>query len=167
MDDGISHPKPERVEAHETVRPEQGAARAALERQLSELSLPFMWSLRQEAVRAFEPLDMRPTRVLLLELIAHGMTHPKELADMLDTQPPAISNMLADLEGRGVIRRSQDPDDGRRIRLALTVEGEAMLQEIRRRWLEFSHAKLSVLSDDELRDLVDIYRKLLRHGEGS
>ena len=121
-----------------------------------------MWSLRQAAVRAFEPLDMRPTRVLLLELIARGFTHPKELADMLDTLPPAVSNMLTDLESRDAIARSPDPEDGRRIRLALTPDGEALLDEIRRRWIELSHARLAVLTDEELAQLVATYRKLLR-----
>lgn len=121
-----------------------------------------MWSLRQAAVRAFEPLDMRPTRVLLLELIARGFTHPKELADMLDTLPPAVSNMLTDLESRGTIARNPDPEDGRRIRLALTPEGEALLDEIRRRWIELSHTRLAVLTDEELAQLVATYRKLVQ-----
>lgn len=135
--------------------------RTALERHLAELTLPLMWSLRQDAVRAFEPLDLRPIRVLLLELIARGFSYPKDLADLLETVPPAVSNMLSELEGKGLLRRTPDPDDGRRIRLELTPEGHEVIDAVRERWGEVTEEGLGVLSVNELRTLVRIYRKLL------
>lgn len=147
--------------------PTNDTARDGLERQLSELTLPLMWSLRQAAVRAFDPLDIRPIRVLLLELIARGMTYPKDLAEVLDTVPPAVSNMLSDLEAKGYLTRHPDPDDGRRIRLSLTKQGTDLLAEVQRRWLDVTHEKLGVLSSDELRVLIATYRKLLGQGTAS
>lgn len=135
--------------------------RTALERHLAELTLPLMWSLRQDAVRAFEPLDLRPIRVLLLELIARGFSYPKDLADLLETVPPAVSNMLSELEGKGLLRRTPDPDDGRRIRLELTPEGHEVIAAVRERWGDVTEEGLGVLSVSELRTLVRIYRKLL------
>ena len=136
--------------------------RDALERHVAELTLPLMWSLRQDATRAFEPLGLRPIRVLLLELVARGFTYPKDLAELLETVPTAVSNMLSELESRDLIRRSPDPDDGRRIRLELTQRGHDVLAEVRTRWGEVTSEALAVLGDDELRTLVQIYRKLLQ-----
>lgn len=138
--------------------------RSALERHLAELTLPLMWSLRQDAMRAFEPLDLRPIRVLVLELIARGFSHPKDLADLLETVPPAVSNMLSELEGKGLLLRSPDPDDGRRIRLELTAKGHEVIASVRERWGEVTEEGLGVLSVNELRTLVGIYRKLLGGG---
>ena len=140
----------------------EAADRDALERHVAELTLPLMWSLRQAATRAFEPLDLRPIRVLLLELVARGFTYPKDLAELLETIPTAVSNMLSDLESRDLIRRTPDPDDGRRIRLELTQNGHDVLAEVRERWFDVTAEALTVLSDDELRTLVRIYQKLLK-----
>ena len=145
-----------------TPSPERDDDRDALERHVAELTLPLMWSLRQDATRAFEPLDLRPIRVLLLELVARGFTYPKDLAELLETVPTAVSNMLSELESRDLIRRSPDPDDGRRIRLELTQSGHEILAEVRTRWREVTAEALAVLSDDELRTMVQIYQKLLR-----
>lgn len=148
-------------------RPDVDPERETLERQLAELTLPLMWSLRQEAVRAFEPLGIRPIRVLLLELIARGMTSPTDLAEVLDTVPPAVSNMLSELASKGYLTRNPDPEDGRRVRLALTDAGNELLAVVQRRWLDVSHHKLAVLSADELRVLVATYRKILGQEPGS
>ena len=94
--------------------------------ELSEHTLQLMWTLRQEAMRAFEPLGMRPMKALLLELVGRGLVYPKELSDMLDTLPPAISAIVADLEERGLLRRGLDPNDKRKIRLELTPDGQTM-----------------------------------------
>ena len=155
-------PPPDTSDARaEAPAPDERATRASLERQLAELTLPVMWSLRQEAVRAFEPLGVRPIRVLVLELISRGFAHPKELADILETVPPAISNMLSDLESRGWLRREPDPEDGRRVRLELTDAGRELLGEVQHRWLDVSRGKLAGLDDDQLRLLIATYRSLL------
>lgn len=155
------HPQDGTDPTIDALAPNEGSSRASLERQLAELTLPLMWSLRQEAVRAFEPLGVRPIRVLLLELVSRGFAHPKDLAEILETVPPAISNMLTDLESRGWLQRDPDPEDGRRVRLALTDEGLELLGEVQRRWLEISRGKLAVLDDEQLRFLIGTYRSLL------
>lgn len=132
-----------------------------LVRELSELTLPLMWLLRQEAVRAFEPLGIRPIKALLLELVARGMCYPKELSEVLDTVPPAISAMLAELEAKGWLSRAPDPDDRRRVRLELTASGRALLDEMRERWDRAGRTRLAHMSAEELRTLIALYRKLL------
>lgn len=129
--------------------------------ELSELTLPLMWSLRQDAVRAFESLGVRPVKALLIELIARGLQHPKDLSDVLDTVPPTISAMVAELEAKGFIGRQIDPDDRRRVQLALTPDGEALREQMRVAWIETGKERMQALSVDELTMLVTLYRKIL------
>jgi DNA-binding MarR family transcriptional regulator len=104
--------------------------------EIGSYSLRLMWQLRQRAARAFEPLGFRTTRVLVLECIAQGYTQPKDLHQALGLVPPAISTIIAELEGRGLLERQSDPRDGRRINLNLTPAGETARQQLQEAWLE-------------------------------
>lgn len=137
------------------------AERAAAVAELSTLTLPLMWSLRQEAMRVFEPLGLRPTRVLLLELVARGIDRPGTLADVLDTVPPAVTAMLNELEGKGLLARETDPDDRRRTRLSLTPAGDDFLAVARERWTSASQARLSRLPNDDLAAVLRAFRSLV------
>lgn len=137
------------------------ATTLSLLEELHELSLPLMWSLRRSAVRAFEPLGLSPVRALLIELVAGGIAHPKELAEVMDTVPPAISAMVADLEQKGLIERAVDPDDRRRVLLSLTAAGAKLRAELRARWLVAESERLAALDEHDLRELVRIQRKLV------
>ncbi len=130
--------------------------------ELSEYTLQLMWMLRQEAMRAFEPLGMRPIKALVLEMVGRGLVYPKALAEMLDALPPAVSALIADLEERGLLTRENDPDDKRKIRLELTPEGQTMRRRLKQTWHTAGAARLSRLSEDELTSLITIYQKLLR-----
>ena len=65
------------------------------------------------------------------------------------------SNVAASLRGlvaRGLVRRSADPDDGRRVRLQTTTRGDGVVDDFRRgqdAWLR--RAAASVLSESEQR----------------
>jgi MarR family transcriptional regulator, organic hydroperoxide resistance regulator len=136
--------------------------RTAVISELSILTLPLMWSLRQEAMRVFEPLGLRPTRVLLLELVARGIDRPGTLADVLDAVPPAITAMLNELGGKGLLARETDPDDRRRTRLTLTPDGAAFLATARERWNEASRERIARLADDDLNAVLRAFRTLVR-----
>ena len=135
--------------------------RAAAIAELSTLTLPLMWSLRQEAMRVFEPLGLRPTRVLLLELVARGIDSPGTLAEVLDAVPPAITAMLNELVGKGVLARETDHEDRRRTRLLLTPDGDAFLAIARERWSDASRARLARLGNDDLDAVLRAFRTLL------
>lgn len=129
--------------------------------ELSDLTLPLMWRMRQDAMRAFEALGVRPIKALLIELIASGMQHPKELSEVLDTVPPSISAMVAELEDKGFLARQIDPQDRRRVQLALTKEGEALRVKMRTAWLESGKERLKDFEPSELATLVTLYKKIL------
>lgn len=143
-----------------TLRPDPSSERRRDEllHELSALSLPLMWTLRKAAMRALEPLGLRPVKALVLGLIVEGSDSPKELSELLDTPPPMMSALLADLEERGLIERAPDPDDRRRIRLAATDQGRALAERIAGHWIEAGRERFDGLSDDDLRHLISIYR---------
>ena len=129
--------------------------------ELSELTLPMMWQMRQDAVRAFEPLGIRPIKGLLVGLIAGGLQHPKDIAEVLETLPPTVSAMLGELEQKGYVKRTLDPDDRRRVMLELTPAGQAIHLEMNQRWHEISLERMAHLSDEELSFLVKTFRKVM------
>lgn len=135
--------------------------RDALVAELSELTLPLMWGLRQAAMRAFEPLGLRPVKALLLTLIVDAPRYPKELSELLDTVPSVISTLLADLEERGLIERVPDADDRRRTRLRATDAGVDMNRRIADAWHRSALAQASALSDEDLAALIRVHRRLV------
>jgi DNA-binding MarR family transcriptional regulator len=136
--------------------------REALIESLNQMTLPLMWAMRKEAQRTLEPLGIRPVTMLMLEALAQGIAaYPKDLAEVLDTGPSAVSALLADVEGQGLVQREIDPDDGRRVRLALTVKGERLRDDVRERWRGGDRRRVERLTDDDLRTLLRIYRTLL------
>lgn len=118
-----------------------------------------MWTLRQDAARAFDQLGFRTVRALLLEFVGRGHTQPKALAAMLGTVPPAVSTIIAELEERGLLLRRSNPHDGRRV---LTEAGEAARLELRHAWNQAGLKRLSGFSDEEFEVFLRLCRKLLR-----
>ena len=67
---------------------------------------------------------------MVLNLIDEGNIHPGAIAEKIVVQPSKISRVLEDLVKRGLVKRSLDAEDSRRVRLELTVEGEKVLREV-------------------------------------
>lgn len=140
--------------------PSAGADRTALLDELADLTLPLMWTLRQAASRALEPLGLRPGKGLLLGMIASGIASPSTLAELLETTPPTLSSLLSDLEERGLVARRIDPSDRRRVLVEVTDEGRAMTERIREAWQVEAGERTATITDSDLRHLVRIYRTL-------
>jgi DNA-binding MarR family transcriptional regulator len=71
------------------------------------------------------------------------------------------------LTAAGYVRRERVPDDARGTNLVLTDEGLTVQQRIARRHVRTIHRELSVLTDDELRDLRRLTTKLRSRGAPS
>lgn len=161
---GVSESDPTRAAHAPTALPSRTAfhetEREALLDELSDVMLPLMWTLRQAAMRALEPLGIRPGKALVLGLIASGVGSPSALADLLETTPPTLSSLLGDLEERGLVARRVHPDDRRRVLVEATADGHAMTERIRVAWNAAAAERSTAVSDDDLRHLVRIYRAL-------
>ena len=100
----------------------------------------------------------------MLGFIARGMHHPKDISEVMDTVPPAISSMIKELEDKGYITRQLDPDDKRRVRLELTEAGRNVNEQMRTRWLATTTERLSQLSKSELEQFLVTTHKMLEVG---
>ncbi|MFD1721531.1 MarR family winged helix-turn-helix transcriptional regulator [Amnibacterium endophyticum] len=61
-----------------------------------------------------------------------GDVRPGDLARVEGVGAPGMTRLVAELEGRGLLVRSPDPDDGRAHRVRLTADGTAAVAEARR-----------------------------------
>lgn len=60
-----------------------------------------------------------------------GPLRPAELADIERVTRPSITRIVAALESRGYISRTDDPDDGRAFVVAITSSGRTALKQAR------------------------------------
>jgi DNA-binding MarR family transcriptional regulator len=68
---------------------------------------------------------------VLSRLDREGLATPGKLADCERVRPQAMGVTLAALEQRGLVRRSPDAEDGRRVVMTVTEEGLAVLRDRR------------------------------------
>lgn len=73
-----------------------------------------------------ETLGMSFIRVKALRRIARGPLTMRELTEQLMTDPPYTTLVIDDLEHRGLVARTADPDDRRRKIVSLTTDGAAV-----------------------------------------
>ena len=85
--------------------------------------------------------------------IQHGASSPGELARLWQVTPAVITGIIDRLERRELVRREPDPNDRRRLRLALTDAGLAASTLVERALTEELAAQLSQASPQELAEL--------------
>lgn len=86
---------------------------------------------------------------VLARLAGEGPTSPTSLAELERVRPQAMASTLAQLEQRGLVRRTPDAADGRRSIVAVTEEGRAVLAERRSESVQRLAAVLDTFSDQE------------------
>jgi DNA-binding MarR family transcriptional regulator len=85
--------------------------------------------------------------------IRQGASSPGELARLWQVTPAVITGVIDRLERRELVRREPDPDDRRRLRLALTDTGLAASALVERALTEELAAQLAKASPRELAEL--------------
>lgn len=116
--------------------------------------------LRQEA-----DADLTPSQVAALASIEKsGPLTPSELADIERIQRPTATRVAAHLTERGLVERAEDPADGRVSLLSVTVQGHALLDEVRSRknaYLADRMADLSAGDRAALERAADVLERML------
>src|SRR5262245_12153639 len=75
-----------------------------------------------------------PARLSALSvLVFAGPLRLTELARIEQVKPPTMTKVVAGLEAAGLVRRRDDAEDARAVRLEATARGTKLLQEGRRR----------------------------------
>ena len=83
-------------------------------------------------------------RVLKFIAAADGQVHPSDLCEKMKVSLPRITNILNDMETKGLIKREISPDDRRKIIVTLTDEGRKAIEERRTR------------NENEVRKLIEL-----------
>jgi len=104
----------------------------------SELDLKFIAAVERlgRALRVARQQIATTHKISLLQLqlveslAGHGGRRVGELADELDVTQPTVSDALAVLEDKGVVRRERDVTDGRATVVALTKSGVALAKRV-------------------------------------
>lgn len=114
------------------------------------------------ATRLVDPMRLRmweeqgitfPQLRILFRVRMHPEIDLRTLADGLSISPSAASQQVDKLVERGLLWRTEDPQDRRRLRLQLTPQAEESVGEYSRTVTEYISAILSRLSAKDLKEL--------------
>jgi DNA-binding MarR family transcriptional regulator len=106
--------------------------------------------LRQRPVEGVDGMPTMPELSALVRLERSGPATNADLAKAEQISPQAMSATLSGLERRGLIARTADPADGRRILLAVTESGSRMVAAKRAVRTEQLAAALAHLDPGEI-----------------
>jgi DNA-binding MarR family transcriptional regulator len=100
--------------------------------------------------------------MLLSTLERTGSASAADLARALHLTPQAMTTQLKPLEERGLIAREVDSDNRRRLSLALSTDGQALLAEVRETTDAVDIEISSALTPAELRQFRTLLGKISR-----
>jgi DNA-binding MarR family transcriptional regulator len=95
-----------------------------------------------------------PETAALGRLDRGGPAAAADLARQEQISPQSMGATLAELEGRGLVTRHPDPDDGRRILLSISAAGRRELNRRRNARVEQLTAGLAEFTESELAQLA-------------
>ena len=106
-------------------------------------------ALYTEAKELLVKEGLSPRKAHLLGLLAKGVDLPSHLAELLEV-----------LEEEGLVERSPDPQDRRKVKLFLTPKGREAAARAEALWLAVFGRRLARLSPEEQAAFLRILRKL-------
>jgi MarR family transcriptional regulator, lower aerobic nicotinate degradation pathway regulator len=98
---------------------------------------------------------------VLAALHDFGASSQQQLADSLDFDKSHLVGRIDHLESRGLVTRTQDPDDRRRHQVALTPAGRALLDELGPVATRSQKGFLDALTVAEQKTLISLLRRVL------
>lgn len=124
---------------------------------------PVLLRVGRELRREAREVGISPEQVSLLVGIKYAPgIGVRELAARERVSPPAMSNHVDRLERDGLVSRTPNASDRRRVGLALTDEGQRVLRRVRSRRTAWLATRLGGLSPEEL-DAVEAAVEPLWH----
>jgi DNA-binding MarR family transcriptional regulator len=119
-------------------------------------------SLRREATRALEPLDLELWEYdVLSALRRQGSPYvlpATRLARETDLSSGAMTNRIDRLESRGLVRRRPDRRDRRGVNVSLTAKGRKLIDKAIQYRLDSARDSLRALSPAQQRELARLLR---------
>jgi DNA-binding MarR family transcriptional regulator len=119
-------------------------------------SVPPAWRQTRSHIRriAVEKFQMTEEQFQVLRRIRRGSTSVSALADESQTSRSAVSKAVDSLVHKGLVSRQQDPSDRRNIPLALTEEGQRVMEAIFNAAEAWLAARFACLNAEETKALL-------------
>ena len=113
-----------------------------------------------------ERFDITPAQVVYLDFLAkHPDCRLSQLTDALQYSSASVSAMMSTLSTKGLVRKTQEPFDGRAVLLSLTEKGRRVVFEIE----EFRNQRVEMilkgLDEEEKRTLLGLIIKAISKKE--
>jgi DNA-binding MarR family transcriptional regulator len=127
--------------------------------------------LDRELQPVFERFGLGPSNfealVTLMRLAGESGVSQKRLADELGVTPGTVSVRVDGLVADGLAERRANPESKRSSLVALTEQGRELFERVAPAHLANERRSLASLSDEDVRVLIGLLRKLLVEFEGS
>ncbi|GAA1447998.1 MarR family winged helix-turn-helix transcriptional regulator [Leifsonia poae] len=111
-------------------------------------------SRRLRAEKADDELSDTQTSALAF-VVREGPRTIGQLSEHERVTPPSMNRTVNHLEAAGYIRRTPDPDDGRKVVVEVTDAGRALVTETRRRRDAWLHKRLRTLTPEQRATLAE------------
>jgi DNA-binding MarR family transcriptional regulator len=126
-------------------------------------SVPPAWRQTRSQIRrtAIEKFQMSEEQFQVLRRIRNGSASVSALAEASQTSRSAVSKAVELLVRRGLVTRSQNPHDRRNLPLALTEQGQRMMDGVydeAEGWLSARFARLTAEETASLLQGLEILR---------
>lgn len=79
-----------------------------------------------------------------------------EIANSLGVTPSSVTQIVTDLEAKGLAKRSMDRSDRRAVRVRLTEKGDRFVEEFQSPYLPVLDALVGTLGKEKSRQLIDL-----------
>ncbi|MEX2626849.1 MAG: MarR family transcriptional regulator [Ilumatobacteraceae bacterium] len=140
-----------------------GADAGPTDDEIGRLRLVLLRLARQ--IRSNSPGDVTPSQLSVVATLArHGPCTIGQIAEHERVRVPSASKIAESVVGKGLAERRVDPDDRRRVVLALSADGETLLADLRRAGIEWLAPRLDRLTADDralIREVVPVLERLL------
>jgi len=106
---------------------------------------------------------MSDTKMGVLFRLEVSPATPSQLAERERVTPPSMNRTLNALEQAGLVARTPDPDDARKVIVTITPTGDALIAETRRLRTAWFSRRLAELTPDEratLEAVVPVLRRI-------
>lgn len=97
---------------------------------------------------------------MLIELWDRDGRTQTELAEAVAVEPPTITKMVQRMEATGLLRRRQDPNDRRAMRVYLTAKGRKLRARVDKLTGQLARASVAGLSDRQQSSLGSMLTKV-------
>jgi DNA-binding MarR family transcriptional regulator len=98
--------------------------------------------------------------------IGMGPVGLDELGRLLGSAPSTLTAVVGRLEGKGLVRRDRDPDDGRKVRVSVTKLGRGRYDEIESRSRDYTRRLFADWTPRKIRSFRRLLERFVEDARG-